>query len=299
MCLWSEATLHTHTHTHTDSGTYGNSIRYARGDVTKPETIEPFIAECDVLFHVAAKVSYGDHNDAQYYRVNVDGTENMLRLALKYGVQRVIVVSSAGIWAPTGDVAVSEETPLAEQQATRYTHSKYLAHLKTQEFIRQGAPVTTVLPVGVFGVDSPLFSPLLRLLRMFRMALVPDSPARISLISVAECAAGIVRAYEQGRQGECYILSGQALTLDDIVARCRPTGLWFGTVRLPLPLFRLLIRGLDMLGRLIGHVFYYNSEMLAYCTGSMVADGSKAKRELGFAQNNFEEQFAEMVSRSK
>jgi dihydroflavonol-4-reductase len=117
----------------------------------------------------------------------------------------------------------------------------------------------------------------------------------MSLISVDECVDGIIRAYEQGKAGENYILSGRALTLGEIVERCRPAGLWFGTIKLPVTVFRLMIRGLDILGRLTRHVFYYNTEFFAFCTGGLFADGSKAARELGFMQENFDEQFAAMV----
>jgi dihydroflavonol-4-reductase len=126
---------------------------------------------------------------------------------------------------------------------------------------------------------------------------IPASALRMqmSLISVDECVDGIIRAFEHGKAGESYILSGQALSLGEIVKRSQPPGLWFGTVKLPLSLFRLMIRCLDMVGRFTGHVFYYNSEFLDYCTGGLVADSGKAARELGFVQRNFDEQFAAMV----
>ncbi len=219
----------------------------------------------------------------------------MLRLAVKHGVKRVIIVSSAGIWTPTGEVQATEETVLQEKQTTRYTHSKYLAYLKTLEFMLRGTPVTVVLPVGLFGSESPLFVPLIRLLKLFRMAVVPECSARMCLISVDECVDGIIRAFELGKAGESYILSGRALLMGEIVERCRPSGLWFGTVKLPLALFRLLIRVLDMVGQLSRHVFYYNSEFLAFCTGGVFLDGSKAERELGFRQENFDEKFNAMV----
>lgn len=52
-------------------------ITWVQGDVALAHSIEPFITDCNVIFHAAAHVSYGDFDDAPYYRVNVDGTESI------------------------------------------------------------------------------------------------------------------------------------------------------------------------------------------------------------------------------
>jgi dihydroflavonol-4-reductase len=152
-----------------------------------------------------------------------------------------------------------------------------------------------VLPVGIFGEGSPLFTPLLEMLRRFRMALIPRCDTRMCLISLEDCVGGIIRAYEEGRIGESYILSGQSSTMREIVERCRPRWLWLGTVVLPLPLFRRMIRILDRFGRLSRHRFYYNTEFLNFAAGGLLADGGKAERELGLKAEAFEEKFSRMV----
>ena len=56
-------------------------------------------AGCDLVFHVAAKAGFwGD--EADYRRINVDGTRNVLHAAQRGGVGKVVHVSSPSVAMP-------------------------------------------------------------------------------------------------------------------------------------------------------------------------------------------------------
>lgn len=76
-------------------------LQFASLDVTSPEAIAQAIREHGItdIFHMAAILSAsGEKNPALAYRVNSDGTFNILEEARKAGINRVIIPSTIGVF---------------------------------------------------------------------------------------------------------------------------------------------------------------------------------------------------------
>jgi nucleoside-diphosphate-sugar epimerase len=54
------------------------NIRYFKGDINEPQSITPAIQGCDVVLHAAALAQLWNKNRKLFYKVNVEGTKNML-----------------------------------------------------------------------------------------------------------------------------------------------------------------------------------------------------------------------------
>ena len=86
-------------------------VRFVRGDVRDPETVGNALESADVVFHLAASVgnkrSIDDPvTDAE---INVLGTIRVLEAARKYGVEKVVVSSSAGIFGELKTLPIRED----------------------------------------------------------------------------------------------------------------------------------------------------------------------------------------------
>jgi len=69
-------------------------FEYVSGDVLEPETLPPAMRGVDVVFHAAGVVDYWRQGVDRMYRVNVEGTRNVMAAALAVGVDRVVHTSS-------------------------------------------------------------------------------------------------------------------------------------------------------------------------------------------------------------
>ena len=69
-------------------------LEIAVGDLNDPASLEPAIADCRALFHVAADYRLGARDPQQLYRTNVEGTRNILAAARRAGVERSVYTSS-------------------------------------------------------------------------------------------------------------------------------------------------------------------------------------------------------------
>lgn len=72
----------------------GLPVEMAYGDVRDIASLQLALQGCDTLYHVAAHYSlWTPHPDAMY-ATNVQGTTNLLQVALALGIQKVIYTSS-------------------------------------------------------------------------------------------------------------------------------------------------------------------------------------------------------------
>ncbi|HRC08764.1 MAG TPA: NAD-dependent epimerase/dehydratase family protein, partial [Miltoncostaeales bacterium] len=66
-----------------------------RGDIMEIDGLISAAQGCDVIYHVAGVNAFCLPDPAPLYRMNVDGTRNVVRAAVAAGVRRVVYTSSA------------------------------------------------------------------------------------------------------------------------------------------------------------------------------------------------------------
>ena len=75
----------------------GLEYETAVGDILDgPDALVEAMADCDWVFHTAAVTQYWRRDHGGLYRVNVEGTRNVLTAALRAGVKRLVFTSSLG-----------------------------------------------------------------------------------------------------------------------------------------------------------------------------------------------------------
>ena len=90
-------------------------VKIIEGDITKPLEIINAVKDHEIVIHLAAKISVSESisNPLQTYRVNVEGTKNILTACEKNNVKKLIAASSAAVYGE-GDpnVKLTEEAEL-------------------------------------------------------------------------------------------------------------------------------------------------------------------------------------------
>lgn len=89
-------------------GALGDGIAFAGGDVREYGDVEAAARPADAVVHLAAVTgAAATHDHPEYTRaVNVEGTENVVTAAEKFGIERVVLASSCNVYgrAPTTDI---------------------------------------------------------------------------------------------------------------------------------------------------------------------------------------------------
>jgi dihydroflavonol-4-reductase len=204
----------------------GNLQRLAaevvEGDLADGGSLEQALAGCEGLFHVAADYRLGARDPEPLYRTNVDGTRNILNAARTAGVARIVYTSSvATIGIPADGSPGDERTPVSlSNMIGHYKRSKYLAEEVARDAARAGLPVVIVnpsTPVGPGDIKPTPTGQLVLDAAAGRMPAYVDTG--LNIVHVDDVAAGHLLAFERGTAGERYILGGEDMTLQTILAQ--------------------------------------------------------------------------------
>ena len=95
------------------------------GDIRDKELVEQVVENCDIIIHLAAQVSVPLSIDypQKTLDINVQGTQNIIDAAHKFGIQRLIIASSAAVYGDASDLPLKEES--AGRCLSPYAQSKW------------------------------------------------------------------------------------------------------------------------------------------------------------------------------
>ncbi len=126
-----------------------------RGDIREPATLTAPMRNVDTVFHLAAMQGVWLSTE-KYTAVNVTGTENVCRAALKAGVRRVVHVSSWTIYGMERGWPLTEDVAPAPRNDP-YWVTKAQGDLVVQRMFREEKlPAAIIRPGTIFGVGDRL-----------------------------------------------------------------------------------------------------------------------------------------------
>ena len=194
-------------------------------DVTDFDSVKKHIRGADIVFHLAGIISIVNGRHELMQRVNVLGTNNVLRAAKAANVRRVVYVSSihAFVEPPDGS-EINEDTPIDPVRVIgEYAKTKAAATLCARKAAEEGLDVVIVHPTGVIGPYEFKNSHTGAMLKgVMRKRYPMKMRGKYDFVDVRDVASGIILASEKGKTGESYILGGSSITVSElfeIVAR--------------------------------------------------------------------------------
>lgn len=104
-----------------------STFNFINSDITDFTSLDQIFKDSppDIIVHLAAKISVDESliKPEEYFKINVEGTLNLLKLALKYNVKKIIFASSAAVYGTKDKVPLKEDesllTPLSTYAVTK------------------------------------------------------------------------------------------------------------------------------------------------------------------------------------
>lgn len=276
-------------------------VELATGDVTDRTSLDRAIRGCDAVLHVAADYRLWVPEPERMYRVNVDGTCNVVHAAMDAYVERIVYTSSVATLGclPAPGIA-DETTPSTLSDMTgHYKRSKFLAEEKVATLVRENsAPVVIVNPSTPVGPGDIRPTPTGQLIRNAANGRVPAYvDTGLNIVHVDDVATGHCLALERGRPGERYILGGDNLTLQQILALvARVAGRRPPWLRLPHGLVLPLAMAAEAWAHFAGtHEPFATVDGVRTARKRMFFSSKKAQRELGYEARPAQEALRDAV----
>ncbi|MBA2673765.1 NAD(P)H-binding protein [Ramlibacter sp.] len=255
----------------------------AMGDLDSVTILGEAMRGCDTVFHAAAWLP--DHDRARAWRVNVQGTANILAAARAAGVRRVVYVSGTGVTIGSGPVVDWDEArgrgkPVGVLSASR---------IRCEEVVEADPSdlEKVIVRFPYLWGNGDTFRPVVAaLVRGGRFRWIARGEHKVSVCHIDNAVHGLLLAATRGVPGRIYwIADDQAMRLKDFVqAQLDVDGLAALASSMPLGLAKLLAELLPRAMRLAG--IHRHSPLtpttVRFLGQQITVDTARARRELGY-----------------
>jgi nucleoside-diphosphate-sugar epimerase len=151
-------------------------ITFIRGTIIDQDTCIKAAQNCQIVFHLAAKVSVPEsfENPNTCYKINMQGTQLMLEAARRTGVQRFVFASSCAAYG-SHDGLLSENLPCHPQSP--YGFSKLIGEMLCTQYMKDfGLETTCLRYFNVFGPRQQADGPYAGVVAKFRQIMANNQP---------------------------------------------------------------------------------------------------------------------------
>ncbi len=264
----------------------GLDVEIVEGDVRDIECLYQAFDGADTVFHLASIISLLPGRTKLLEEVNVKGAKNVAQACLKTGVRRLVYTSSihALVEPPIGQV-IDETMPCdPDRISMEYSKSKARATLEVMDVISQGLDGVIVMPTGVIGPYDFKPSATGQMLLDYASGKIPVRiEGGYDFVDVRDVAEGHILVAEKGRTGEKYILSGEWMSVDDILHEvAKVTNAPFPRWKVPGNLALTVARMITSYCMLTGAKVLINQDSVSTLMGNSLISSEKARRELGY-----------------
>ena len=238
-------------------------INFIELNLSSQSDLEKQLADMSFDYIVHAAGVTKSLNVEDFYRINTEGTKNLVRalLALKMPVRKFVYVSSLSVYGP-----VREQQPYTEilesdtpQPNTAYGKSK----LAAEEFLRTtlletnnaecSIPYVILRPTGVYGPRERDYFLMAKSIKNHTDFAVGYKPQDITFVYVTDVVQAIFLAIESDISGRSYFLSDgevyRSSTFSDLIRKELGNPWW---IRITAPLW--VLRLVTFFGEHISHI---------------------------------------------
>jgi dihydroflavonol-4-reductase len=273
--------------TETTEAIDGLEVETVRADVRDYEGLVRAFADADLVFHLAGIISISGGQARLLEDVNVRGASNVARACRQAGVRRLLYASSVhALEVPPPGVALCETAGFRPEALDGdYARSKARASIEICRSVERGLDAVMVFPSGIIGPYDFRLSEMGSLFADFARGRLPAYvDGAYDFVDVRDVAAGLILAAEKGRRGEGYILSGERISVRDLLTLLEQvTGVRSRARRLPMRLARLAAWFAPAYYRLRHARPRFTAYSLRVLASNCLMSSAKAARELGYA----------------
>ncbi len=240
----------------------------------------------DTIYHLL-DIEYPSHYGRRFMkRVNIKGTENLLKAARETGVGKIVYLSSSKVYGSPEELPVSEEyTP---RPNTRYGRDKLKAENLCKKFVEKDEMDITIFraaPITGPGLDDPMILVILYMALGMedsnRLYIAGDGDSRYQLVYTDDVVDALVTGSRApvARGGVYNLGSDNVPAQHEEVMKVKERAGLESEVKHLTPFFaKFLSFVLKPL-----NINYLRKEHLLFILSNFVLDCSKAKKDLGWS----------------
>lgn len=131
-------------------------VEWVSGDVLDVVSLQEAMQDVDAIVHAAAVVSFAAADYEQMHQVNVEGTANVVNMAVEQGVRRLVHISSVAALGRSPQNEQVDETRkwVDNKYNTQYARSKHRAEMEVWRGFAEGLEGVILNPSTILGLGN-------------------------------------------------------------------------------------------------------------------------------------------------
>ncbi|MCX2712766.1 NAD-dependent epimerase/dehydratase family protein [Mycolicibacterium sp. J2] len=260
------------------------------GDIWDDDVLRAAMTGVDVVYYCVVDTRGWLRDPAPLFRTNVDGTRNVLDIAMEpeiaSRIKKFVFTSSyATVGRRRGRVA-TEDDVISERGLTPYVRSRVQAEKLVLQYARErGLPAVAMCVSTTYGGKDWGRTPHGEIIAGAAFGKLPFVMSGIELeaVGVNDAARALIKAAALGRVGERYLISDKMISNAEVARiAAEAAGVPAPAKSIPLPLTYLLAALGTLKGKLKGTDEKLSLASVRLMRAEAPVDCAKAKRELGW-----------------
>ncbi|NCU03613.1 MAG: NAD-dependent epimerase/dehydratase family protein [Chitinophagaceae bacterium] len=195
-------------------------IEWIKGDVVDVTLLDEIMQDCEEVYHCAAVVSYHSSRREQMYKINIEGTANMVNMALQNNIRKFIHVSSiAAVGKTTDGQPITEKTEWTEEtNHSHYGKTKFLSEMEVWRGIGEGLNAAIVNPSVILG-ESNWENGSVAIFKKMWEEFPWYSGGTKGFVDAKDVANAMIRLMKSDISAERFILNGENLSFQQLFTK--------------------------------------------------------------------------------
>ncbi len=179
--------------------------------------LEEAMTGIEQVYHCAAIVTFNPKRRQELFKINIEGTANIVNVALDAGVKKMVFVSSvAALGRIREDKRVDETMNWTEETSnSNYGQSKYLAEMEVWRGISEGLNAVIVNPVIILGPGN-WSSGSSQMFKSVYNEIPWQSNGTTGFVDVRDVAKAMIALMDSNISAERFILSAEDRSYADV-----------------------------------------------------------------------------------
>ena len=193
-------------------------IEWIQADINDVSALEKAFENIGYVYHCAAYVSLSS-SDEKMYKINIEGTANMVNLSVDFGVKKFCYVSSiAALGTPENTNAViTEETEWnPNSNNSDYAISKYGGEMEVFRGSQEGLDVIVVNPGIILGAEFWNHGSA-KVFTQVKNGLPFYTKGKSGFVAISDVVRAMYELMKSEIKSERFILVGENLSLQDFL----------------------------------------------------------------------------------
>lgn len=192
-------------------------IEWVEGDVLDTFSLEDSLEDIKQVYHCAATVSFSPGDREFMLKTNVEGTANLVNIALEKGIEKFCFVSSIAALGRVGDDQEIDETVnwKTSRYNSAYAISKYNSEREIWRGMEEGLKAVIVSPSVIIGPGNwnegsgQLFQTADNNMKFYSMGVN-------GFVDVRDVADSMIRLMESNIENDRFLVTAENLSYKDL-----------------------------------------------------------------------------------